>query len=128
MSIRRRRLRVLALGLTFALLAAQWALATYSCPMEQRGIAMAAMRAAGLPCDEVNTHQPALCHQHLAQAALSSAMTAPLLPTLHELTLAGNAPAALVEGVPGHAAEGLLGAAQGPPSAPVYLATLRLRN
>ena len=42
MSMRRRRFRLLSLGLAFALLAAQWALAGYACPKEQRAAAMAA--------------------------------------------------------------------------------------
>ena len=54
MSKRRRFPRLVALGLAFSLLAAQWVLAVYACPLEPRAAAMAAMRVAGLPCHEAD--------------------------------------------------------------------------
>lgn len=126
MSIRRRTARLLALGLAGALLAAQWALASYACPLEQGGAAMAPTRAAGLPCEGTDEQQPALCHRHMAQAAQSAErarmpLPAPLLPER-------SVPAPAGEADGGRAAAAPLAAAQGPPAGPVYLATRRLRD
>jgi hypothetical protein len=125
MSNRRRCSRLLALGLAFAMLAAQWALAVYACPLEQRDAAMAAMSAAGLPCDEADADRPALCHQHLAQAPQFAETTRTPLP---DTALVRSVPALVLEGGAGRTARAPLAAAEGPPSDPVYLTTRRLRN
>jgi hypothetical protein len=128
MSKRRRFPRLLALGLAFSLLAAQWALAVYACPLEQRVSAMAAMRVAGLPCHEADEDQPALCHQHMVQAAQSAETARTPLPALPDAApLRSVSPLVLEDGA-GRADWAPLAAAQGPPpSHPVYLATRRLR-
>jgi len=125
MSKRRRFPRLLALGLAFSLLAAQWALAVYACPLEPRA---AAMRVAGLPCHEADEDQPALCHQHMVQAAQSAETARTPLPALPDAApLRSVSPLVLEDGA-GRADWAPLAAAQGPPpSHPVYLATRRLR-
>lgn len=128
MSIRRLRFRILAFGLACALLAAQLALAAYACPLEERTAAMATMRAAGLPCEEPDKQQPALCHQHMAQAAQSAETARTPVPALPDATLGRSVPAPSLAGGAEGAAWAPLAAAQGPPSEPLYLATRRLRN
>jgi hypothetical protein len=125
MFIPRRRVRLLALGLAFALLAAQWALAGCACPLEQRAAAMAAMHAAGQPCEETHERQPVQCQQHMAAP---SAETAKPLPALPDLVLAHSVPLPATEADADRAGPALLAAAQGPPAAPVYLATQRMRD
>ena len=127
MSKRRRCPRLLSLGLALSLLAAQWALAAYACPREPQAAAMAAMRAAGLPCGEADKDQPALCHRHMAQAAQSAETARTPLPALPDAAPRRSVPALVLEGGAGRADRALAAAQGPPPSDPVYLATRRLR-
>jgi len=47
-----------------SLLFSQLALASYVCPGQSDAEAMAAMMAAGEPCEGTDHAQPTLCHQH----------------------------------------------------------------
>jgi hypothetical protein len=85
MSAPRRCPALLAYGLACALLAAQWALAAYRCPLEVRTASMEAMRTIGLPCDEIDEHERVLCHRHLVQAPQSLEGTKTPLPTLPDV-------------------------------------------
>ena len=115
-----------ALVVVQSLLFSQLALANYVCPVQAGTAAMGASMASGQPCEQMDKAQPALCHEHGADASQSfeavkiPAPTLPMLVQVLELPLvldaagAGTAPAAAMR------------VAQPPPD-PIYLATLRLR-
>lgn len=127
MSAPRRCPALLAYGLACALLAAQWALAAYRCPLEVRTASMEAMRTIGLPCDEIDEHERVLCHRHLVQAPQSLEGTKTPLPTLPDVAPWRSVPEPAMADAPGRAAWTPLASGPGPPADPVYLATLRLR-
>ena len=123
----RRRCHRLATALcaVLSLLFSQLALANYACPA-QADAAMAAMMAAGLPCEGMDAAQPALCHAHAAGAAQSfeavklPAPSLPLLVQMLALPPVLDAAAAVALPVPAVAEAK-------PPPDPLFLATLRLR-
>jgi hypothetical protein len=108
-----------------SLLISQLALANYLCPAEAPTQDMAAMMAAGTPCEEMDKTQPALCHQHAAdpgQVVQAAQVLAPSLPAvIHVLVMRPVLLSAAVA-VPRAATP----EAQPPPD-PIFLATLRLR-
>jgi hypothetical protein len=115
-----------ALVVVLSLLFSQLALANYACPVQADAAAMASMMASGQPCEGMDKAQPALCHEHGANASQSfeavkvPAPTLPMLVQVLELPLvldaddAVSAPAAAMR-------------EPQPPPDPLYLATLRLR-
>jgi len=109
-----------------SLLFSQLALAGYVCPAQRDAQAMAAMMDAGLPCEGMDAQQPALCHQHAADAAQGfEAVKLPVLAQpalLQVLELPPVLEAEAARAVPAAA----LSEAQ-PPPAPLFLSTLRLR-
>ena len=73
------------LFVVFSLLTTQLALANYFCPAEAPPQGMAAMMAAGVPCDEMDASQPTLCHQHAAdpgQVVQAAQVLSPSLPAV----------------------------------------------
>jgi hypothetical protein len=119
-----------------ALLWSQLALAAYACPGTGENSAASAMSermAAGEPCDgmtgTVEAAQPALCHQHCADAPQSAATAQLPMPMLPMLLQAWPAPwrlvhLALAAPLP---AQRSAGVALRPPPNPLFLATSRLR-
>ena len=109
-----------------ALLFSQLALANYLCPAEAPPQDMAAMMAAGVPCDEIDKAQPALCHQHatdlgqVVQAAqvLASSLAA-VIQVLRVVPLLSETEAIAIPRASTPEAQ--------PPPDPIFLATLRLR-
>jgi hypothetical protein len=109
-----------------SLLFAQLALANYVCPQQAEGAAMAAMMASGMPCEDMDMDQPALCAEHSSgkpqtfEAVKLPAPSLPMVVQVLELPLALDAVAA--RAVPVAATP----EAQPPPD-PLFLSTLRLR-
>ena len=112
--------------MVLSLLFSQLALAQYVCPKKVDLQAMAQRMAAGEPCSGMDEDQPALCHQHSADAAKT--FEAAKLPAVGQ-------PAVVqvleLPAVPEAQAERAVAAtatpeAQAPPD-PLFLATLRLR-
>ena len=71
-----------------SLLFSQLALASCLCPAEAPPHDMAAMMAAGVPCEEMDESPPALCHQHAAdpgQVAQAAQVLAPSLPIVIQI-------------------------------------------
>ncbi|MFO1340369.1 MAG: hypothetical protein U1F53_19470 [Burkholderiaceae bacterium] len=109
-----------------AMLCSQLALARYVCPAQAQAEAMAAMVAAGQPCEGMDSTQPALCHQHASPGAQSFEPSSPpvasapailqmlVLPLLPDTAVARSRP---------RPDEG----ASRPPPDPLFLSTLRLR-
>ena len=110
----------------FSLLFSQLALAAHVCPALTDAGAMAAMMAAGMPCEGMDQSQPTLCHQHAAdpgksfEAVKLPVVSLPAIVQVVELPRVLEAAAAQV--VPVEATS----EAQPPPD-PVFLSTLRLR-
>ncbi|HEY8881119.1 MAG TPA: hypothetical protein VIN03_26375 [Roseateles sp.] len=102
-----------------SLLFSQLALARYVCPRQ-----MDMQAVAGQPCAGMDMEQPALCHQHAADAGASfeavklPSAAQPLLIQVLELPAFLEAAALLP---PGTAVE------TRPPPDPLFLSTLRLR-
>jgi hypothetical protein len=126
MFLRRRALgRQTILFVVFSLLISQLALANYLCPAEAPPQGMAAMMAAGVPCEEMDASQPTLCHQHVAdpgQVVQAAQVLSPSLPTVIQVLVIR--PVLFMDAVaipPASTPE-----AQPPPD-PIFLATLRLR-
>jgi hypothetical protein len=124
--IRRPALRLTTACLVvLSLLFSQLALAAYACPQADDP-AMAAMRAAGMPCAGMDAEQPALCAEHAAPTAQSfeavkvPAPSAPAIVQVLELPLVPDAAQAVA--IPRTARPETR-----PPPDPVFLATLRLR-
>ena len=123
----RRRLlsRKTVAFVVLSLLFSQLALASCLCPAEAPPHDMAAMMAAGVPCEEMDQAPPALCHQHAAdpgQVAQAAQVLAPSLPIVIQILWLPLALPADAVAVP-HASTP---EAQPPPD-PIFLATLRLR-
>jgi hypothetical protein len=110
----------------FSLLFSQLALASYLCPaVTSPPQDMATLMAAGVPCEEMDHTQPALCHQHavdLGQVVQAAQVLAPSLPVVVQVVWIPVVQAADAVDVPRASTP----AAQPPPE-PIYLATLRLR-
>ena len=109
-----------------SLLFSQLALANYVCPGQADAAAVAAMMAAGEPCEGMDPAQPVLCHQHSAGAAQSfeavklPAASVPMVVQVLVLPLVLDAVEA--EALPAASAPEAR-----PPPDPLFLATLRLR-
>ena len=113
------------LFVVFSLLTTQLALANYLCPAEAPAQGMAAMMAAGVPCDEMDASRPTLCHQHTAdpgQVAQAAQVVSPSLPAVIQVLVIR--PVLLTDAVAIPRAS--TPEAQPPPD-PIFLATLRLR-
>ena len=123
---RRRALgRKTILFVVFSLLISQLALANYLCPAEAPPHGMAAMMAAGVPCDEMDPAQPALCHQHAAdpgQVVQAAQVLSPSLPAVIQVLVIPPVLFADAVAIP----QASTPEAQPPPD-PIFLATLRLR-
>lgn len=114
------------LFVVLSLLISQLALANYLCPAEAPPQDMAAMMAAGVPCEEMDRTQPALCHQHAAdpgQVVQAPQVMSPTLPALIQVLVVPAALSATDAVAIPHASTP---EAQPPPD-PIFLATLRLR-
>ncbi len=108
------------------LLFSQLALATYVCPGAPAVEAMAAMAAAGVPCEGMDAVQPVLCHQYGMSAAQSFEAVKVPTPSLPAVVQVWVLPAVLpLAGDPD--LPGQEGAEPRPPPDPLFLATLRLR-
>lgn len=110
----------------FALLFAQLALANYACPVQADVSSMADMAASGMACDEMDSAQPALCHQHAADIAQSFEVSKIPTPSLPAVIQIASLPVVL------HATDAslivrLASAEAQPPPDPLFLSTLRLR-
>ena len=109
-----------------SLLFSQLALANYVCPEQQDVAAMAEMMASGMPCEGMDTDQPALCAEHSSSALQSfetvklPTVSVPMVVQVLELPLELEAAAA--RAIPAVATP----EAQPPPD-PLFLSTLRLR-
>ena len=113
------------LFVAFSLLMSQLAMANYLCPAETPPHDMAAMMAAGVPCEEMDRSQPTLCHQHAAdpgQLAQGAQVLAPALAAAGQVLVLRPLP--FQEAVP--VPQASTPEAQPPPD-PIFLATLRLR-
>ena len=124
----RRRLHRLstAFFVVMSLLMSQLAMANYVCPALAGGPVMAAMMAAGQPCDGMDQRQPALCHEHAAAPAQAfEVVKLPVLgPPAVVLVLVRPSVIPDAQGLavpPTASVEGQ------PPPEPLFLATLRLR-
>ena len=120
--LRRKTIVFVVLSLLFS----QLALANYLCPAEAPPQDMAAMMAAGVPCEEMDKTQPALCHQHaadLGQVVQAAQVLAPSLPAVIQVLswFPRCCPTDAVAIPRASTPE-----AQPPPD-PIFLATLRLR-
>lgn len=113
-------------AVVLSLLFSQLALADYVCPARADASAMAAMMAAGAPCDGMDPAQPVLCHQQSAAAAqtfeAAELPVASLPRVVHVVVL----PPA-VDPVDAQALPAMSGIDTGPPPDPLFLSTLRLR-
>ena len=127
MFARRHLLRCKAVALVVvSLLFSQLASAAYVCPAMTDPSAMAAMVAAGLPCEGTDAAQPALCHEHAADPARLFELAhaaAPTLPAVMQVLPIPPAPDV-------HSALPMPPAGRAetrPPPDPIFLSTLRLR-
>ena len=119
------RLRT-AFFVVVSMLLSQLALASYPCPAGANAEMMAAMTAAGQPCEGMDKTQPVLCHAHASSPAQSSeaiklpAVSQPVVLQVLELPLVLDADQAI--------AQPMTATAQArPPPGPLFLSTLRLR-
>ena len=109
-----------------SLLFSQLALANYLCPAQAPAPPMAAMMAAGVPCEEMDTTQPALCHQHVAdlgQVVQAAQVLAPSLAAVIQMLFV----VPLISGTDAVAIPRAATPEAQPPPDPIFLATLRLR-
>jgi hypothetical protein len=116
-----------AFVVVLSLLVAQLAVASYVCPAQADAAAMAAMMAAGQPCEGMDQAQPTLCHQHAAAAAQSfesvKKLPAASLPAIVQmLVLPSPLEARSATPLPVATANPVR-----PPPDPLFLSTLRLR-
>jgi hypothetical protein len=115
-----------ALVAALALLLSQLALARYACPPQAQARSMAAMMAAGMPCEGMGHPQPTLCHEHAAdpgktfEAAKLPTVSLPAVVQVLELPAVPEAGAARTAPI-------AAATATRPPPDPLFLATLRLR-
>jgi len=120
--LRHRTIVFVVLSLLFS----QLALANYLCPAEAPPQDMAAMMAAGVPCDEIDKEQPALCHQHatdLGQVVQAAQVLAPSLAAVIQVLFV----VPLLSGTEAVAIPRASTPEAQPPPDPIFLATLRLR-
>lgn len=124
----RRRIhkRLTACFAVFALLFAQMALAAYLCPTQSAAHEMEQTMEPGVPCEGMDSSQPALCHQHCVdEGATAEALKLPAAtqPAIVSLVLIRLVRAAETERpmLPAATPTGQ------PPPRPLFLSTLRLR-
>jgi len=120
--LRHRTIVVVVLSLLFS----QLALANYLCPAQAPPQDMAAMMAAGVPCEEMDHTQPALCHQHVAdlgQVVQAAQVLAPSLAVVIQVLFV----VPLISGTDAVAIPRAATPEAQPPPDPIFLATLRLR-
>lgn len=122
---RASRLRA-AFVVVMSLLFSQLALASYICPGQPDVEAMAAMAAAGTPCEGMDQDQPVLCHQHSADPGKT--FEAVKLPVVGQPAVAQviELPLVLEAQQSGAVPKTATPDAQPPPD-PLFLSTLRLR-
>ena len=109
-----------------SLLFSQLALANYVCPAQSDTADMAAMMAAGLPCNGMDQAQPTLCHQHAAGAAQS--FDAVKLPSASWPAVVQVLALPVVLDAAQAVARPMAATAEArPPPDPLFLSTLRLR-
>jgi hypothetical protein len=125
LTLRRHRL-LTAFLVVMALVFSQLAQAGYVCPQQAGSPAMAGMAASGLPCQGMDPAQPALCHQHCADAAQAFEASTPFTAVLPAIVQVLELPLLLAVAVDCAVPATAQWQAQ-PPPAPVFLATLRLR-
>ena len=115
-----------AFFVVLSLLFSQLAMAGYLCPVQANVRTMAAMMAAGQPCEGMDKTQPALCHEHAWNAAQSfeniklPAVSQPVIVQVLELPLVRDADQAVAPPMTATAEAR-------PPPDPLFLSTLRLR-
>jgi hypothetical protein len=115
-----------AFFVVLSLLFSQLALASYSCPAQGHAAAMSAMAASGIPCDGMDSAQPALCHEHSTNAPQSfeavklPVASLPMVVQVLELPFALDAADAV-------ATPFASTPEARPPPDPLFLSTLRLR-
>ena len=120
---RRSRRATTTFFVVLSLLFSQLALAQYVCPQLAGVEAMAAMMAAGTPCEGMDAQQPVLCHQHAAdsgktfEAVKLPAASLPTVVQVLDMPLVQESGAVL----PTASFEAR------PPPDPLFLSTLRLR-
>jgi len=120
--LRHRTIVFVVLSLLFS----QLALANYLCPALAPQQDMATMMAAGVPCEEIDKAQPALCHQHAAdvgQVVQAAQVLSPSLPALIQVLVV----APLLARTDAVAVPRASTPEAQPPPDPIFLATLRLR-
>ena len=106
-----------------SLLFSQLALAQYVCPQQADAEAMAAMMAAGTPCDGMDPQQPVLCHQHAADPGKTfETVKLPIVSLPAVVQVLELPPVPEARAVPPTASL----QARSPPD-PLFLSTLRLR-
>lgn len=109
-----------------SLLFAQLALANYVCPEQLEVTAMAEMMASGMPCEGMDTEQPALCAEHSSGAPQSfetvkvPTAAAPAVVQVLELSLE-------LEALQARAVPWTATPEAQPPPEPLFLSTRRLR-
>jgi hypothetical protein len=115
-----------AIFVALSLLFPQLALANYVCPEPTGAMAMVERMAAGMPCEGMDTEQPALCAQHSSSAPQSFEtvkVPSPSLPLVVQvLELPSELDAIAARAVPAAATP-----EAHPPPDPLFLSTLRLR-
>lgn len=114
------------LVVVLSLLFSQLALANYVCPVQADANAMASQMASGQPCEGMDKAQPALCHEHGADASQSFETVKVPTPTLPMLVQVLELPLVLDADEASAAPTAATRKPQSPPD-PLYLATLRLR-
>lgn len=112
--------------LILSLLFSQLAMVSYLCPVQANVQTMAAMMAAGQPCEGMDKTQPALCHEHTKNAAQAfeaiklPAVSQPVIVQVIELPM-------VLDGDLAVAPPMTATAEARPPPGPLFLSTLRLR-
>lgn len=109
-----------------SLLFSQLALAAYTCPGQEDAAAMAAMMAAGTPCEGMDQQQPALCHEQASAAAQAPEMVKTPTPAVALVVQILTVPFTLDARDAGALPTAAAPDARPPPD-PVFLSTLRLR-
>ena len=110
-----------------SLLFSQLALANYACPQQADEAAMAEMMASGMPCEGMDSDQPALCAEHSSGAPQSFAAVKVPAPSTPLIVPVLELPQEL-DGEAARATPPMTAAPEArPPPDPLFLSTLRLR-
>ena len=125
--LRRRADRLAtALFVVFSLRCAQLATDGYVCTRQADIEAMATMAQTSQPCEGMDQQQPALCHQHAADAAQTFEAVKLPVPGLPAVVQVLDLPLVL-EAQDARAAAPAASSVARPPPEPLFLSTLRLR-